>query len=323
MSAVLSPNCPNCAWAIKEAARLKLPALTSWFLAIVAENVSRFTLEWKVSVATAARATRLSERKIRYIMADAAKTKEDGESGLFDALAVIRTGNYLTFKLNRKPANGAASEDVEAAHHAASEPEKPANGAGEAAHHAATEAAHHAGNPLKKESPKERKEEPLLRNGEPALPVAVEPAPKWTPSWWEETPPAASQVPAVTEAEPPPDPRKQLFSEGKLILRKAIGTLASDCGGVIVRLIKTAEGDCGVVLATLRTAAEQGLPADGFIAWVTNGIKARLSKEPRFRHAGVKLAYEQGLLRPEHRKKFQSELTPDTSGFMQEAADAV
>jgi hypothetical protein len=160
-----------------------------------------------------------------------------------------------------------------------------------------------------------KKEEPLLRNGEPALPVAVEATPKWTPSWMEEAPPAASKVPTVTTEG---DVRRQLFSEGKLILRRTTGHLASEAGAVIIKLLKVADKDCAVVLACLRDVEREGVPGDGVMGWVINAIRNR--KDLRFRDPAVELAHKRGLLTPEARERSRATLTWDHTAFEKEAA---
>jgi hypothetical protein len=71
------------------------------------------------------------------------------------------------------------------------------------------------------------------------------------------------------------DVRKQLFSEGKDIIRRTTGRLNGVAGGLITKLLKEAGQDCGVVLACLRAAEQEGVPSDGIVPWVLNGIRAR------------------------------------------------
>ena len=150
-------NCPNCAWAIQAAADLKLPPLDSWLLAIVAEHVSRFTLVWTGSAAKLAVLTRLSERKVRYILAEASKT------GLAQALSIKpRKGIGLTIRLRRvsesetTPAHGA---EVATPAPRADEPPTPAQRAATPAPRAVVTPAQRAETPLKQvplESPQVR-----------------------------------------------------------------------------------------------------------------------------------------------------------------------
>lgn len=152
--------------------------------------------------------------------------------------------------------------------------------------------AHRAVNPST-EPTIEPKEGTLLRNGDATAP------------------------PAVTA---PADLRKQLYSEGKQILREIMGHLTSDGGGEITRLLKLAGGNCAIVLTTLRAAQREQPSADGVMAFVTGGIKARMNPEPKFRQAAPELAYRLGLLEPEKRQEFQSGLTKDYSAFEREVA---
>jgi hypothetical protein len=107
------------------------------------------------------------------------------------------------------------------------------------------------GNPTRES--KEEKKVPSLRSGDAALPVA-----------------AGTDI------------RTQLYSEGKQIIRRVTGRLNGAAGGIITDLLKAGRQDCAVVLACLRAAESEGVPADGFVGWVTNGVRKRISTDREF-----------------------------------------
>jgi hypothetical protein len=131
----------------------------------------------------------------------------------------------------------------------------------------------------------------------------------------------ATSSPATPAVVVPFDVRKQLWSEGREILRNLTGQTGSAAGRQIGSLLKAANENCAVVLDAMRAAVREE-PSGSAIAWITAGIKARLAGDLKFRDPACELAYKRGLLSPEKRQEFTSGLTHDTSAFDREAANA-
>jgi DNA-binding Lrp family transcriptional regulator len=89
----------------------------------------------------------------------------------------------------------------------------------------------------------------------------------------------AALPPVISSTVIPFDVRKQLWSEGKEILRHLTGQTGTAAGKQIGQLLKAGNENCAVVLDAMRAAAREE-PSGSAIAWIVAGIKARLSNDP-------------------------------------------
>lgn len=302
-------RCPNCAWALGLAEVLQLPQEESWILTIIAENIGP-DLRLHATLAELARLTRMKPATLsKHIRRLAAHTQENGDPACIE---MIRSRDGYHYRLMRPPE----------AHDKPIQPRRRRSIIDDQEQQilplsTPPEVAEVQNLPVKQplrvakfddlerqnltipildslKSPLGKEERALLRND-------------------------ASASPRVVGVLDQPDIRRQMWSEGRAILRRLTGQLNGQAGKQIGAFLKASNGDCTIVLDAMRAADREG-PYEP-VPWIFAGIKARLAPaEPTYRNPANQIAAKLGLFDREFHDSFWSKLTDDTSAFQKEAA---